>query len=240
MALRRRPNGAKLPRRGCPFPQVRQRPALRRGSGARGAWGLIMLVSGLALATLVLGRCQAALVTANALTSLTDRAHAADTFALPAHPPLDAGLPQTATITARDGSVLAELDDVHLGQRRAVPLAQIAPVLVQATVAAEDRRFFDHPGVDLVGLVRALGQNAQSNDVESGASTLEMQVVRNLVLADERTEQTLSRKLNEAIAALELDRRFSKADILETYLNVVYYGHRAYGAEAAAQVYFGK
>jgi membrane peptidoglycan carboxypeptidase len=88
--------------------------------------------------------------------------------------------------------------------------------------------------------VRALGQNAQSNDVESGASTLEMQVVRNLFLADERTEQTLSRKLNEAIAALELDRRFSKADVLETYLNVVYYGHRAYGAEAAAQVYFGK
>src|SRR5581483_6631447 len=143
-------------------------------------------------------------------------------------------------VLARDGSVLAELNDVHLGRRQAVPLSQIAPVLQSATVAAEDRRFFDHPGVDPLGLVRALGQNAQSADVESGASTLEMQLVRNLFLADERTEQTLSRKLKEAITAVQLDRTYSKPTILETYLNVVYYGHQAYGAEAAAQEYFGK
>src|SRR5262249_8122269 len=87
----------------------------------------------------------------------------------------------------------------------------------------------------LVGLVRALGQNAQGEGVESGASTLEMQVVRNLFLTDERSEQTLSRKLKEAIAALQLDRQFSKAAILETYLNVVYYGHQPSGAEAAAR-----
>jgi penicillin-binding protein 1C len=154
--------------------------------------------------------------------------------------PLDAALPQTASVLARDGSVLAELNDIHFGRRRAVPLAQIAPALWWATVATEDRRFFDHPGVDLLGLLRALGQNAGSGGIESGASTLEMQVVRNLFLADERMEQTLSRKLKEAAGALQLDRRFSKWEILEAYLNLVYYGHQAYGAEAAAQTYFGK
>ncbi|MBX5489539.1 MAG: transglycosylase domain-containing protein [Chloroflexi bacterium] len=159
---------------------------------------------------------------------------------LPPDRPLDAGLPQTATILARDGSVLAELNDIRSGRRQAVPLSQIAPALWWATVATEDRRFFEHPGVDPLGLIRALGQNAGSGAVQSGASTLEMQIVRNLFLADERTEQTLNRKLKEALGALELDQRFSKLEILETYLNVVYYGHQAYGAEAAAQTYFGK
>jgi penicillin-binding protein 1C len=242
---RRRPSYPALAKFNCP-PYLRRLALhrVRRGrlayGGRRWAWSLPLVMTALAVATALLASSEAPRVTANTLASFTQPVLASDRIGLPAGTSLDAGLPQTATITARDGSVLAELNDVHLGRRHAVPLADIAPDLVSATVAAEDRRFFNHPGVDLVGLVRALGQNAQSEGVESGASTLEMQVVRNLFLTDERTEQTLSRKLKEALAALQLDRQFSKTAILETYLNVVYYGHQAYGAEAAAQEYFGK
>lgn len=152
---------------------------------------------------------------------------------------LDAGLPQTATILARDGTVLAEVNDLRFGRRQSVPLAAISPYLVDATIAAEDRRFFEHQGVDFFGLARAIGQNAGSEGVASGASTLEMQLVRNLFLTDERTEQTLGRKLKEAAAAMQLVQRFSKPQLLEAYLNTVYYANQAYGAEAAARRYFG-
>jgi penicillin-binding protein 1C len=121
-----------------------------------------------------------------------------------------------------------------------VPLSAISQHLVDATMAAEDRRFFEHQGVDWVGLVRALGQNAGSDGVASGASTLEMQLVRNLFMPDERTDQTLSRKAREAVAALRLNERYRKAELIETYLNSVYYANQSYGAEAAAQRYFGK
>lgn len=154
--------------------------------------------------------------------------------------PLDAGLPQTARIYARDGSLLAEINDIHFGYREAVSLEEISENLILATLAAEDRRFISHPGVDPIGLLRALGQNTESQAVTSGASTLEMQLIRNLYLPDERDEQTLARKIKEAVAALQLDQRFTKAEILESYLNSVYYGNMAYGAEAAAKRYFGK
>jgi penicillin-binding protein 1C len=109
-----------------------------------------------------------------------------------------------------------------------------------ATMATEDRRYYTHPGVDPVGLVRALGSNAEAGGAAQGGSTIEMQLTRNLFLADEATERTLARKVKEALAAVELDKRYSKDDLLEAYLNIVYYGNRAFGAEAAAQVYFGK
>lgn len=162
------------------------------------------------------------------------------TIELPAGGPLDVGLPQTTTITARDGSILAEIDDVHYGRRIAVPLTAMTPDLVHATLAIEDRRYFDHPGVDAIGLLRALTENAGAGEAASGASTLEMQLVRNLFLADERSEQTVGRKMREAIAAVALNQRYSKKDLLQTYLNVVYYGNQAYGAEAAARRYFAK
>ncbi|MFN0073998.1 MAG: transglycosylase domain-containing protein [Chloroflexota bacterium] len=160
--------------------------------------------------------------------------------AIPLTGPLDQGLPQTSMIMARDGSVLAEINDVQFGRRVVVPLAELSPFLVLATVAAEDRRFFTHTGVDPIGFVRALVQNATSDGLASGASTLEMQLIRNLYMPDERTEQTLSRKLREALAAQRLDERASKAEVIEAYLNSVYYGNQAYGVEAAAQRYFGK
>jgi penicillin-binding protein 1C len=107
-------------------------------------------------------------------------------------------------------------------------------------MATEDRRYYTHPGVDPVGLVRALGTNAEAGGVSQGGSTIEMQLTRNLFLADERTERTLGRKVKEALAAVALDKRYSKDELLETYLNVVFYGNRAFGAEAASQAYFGK
>ncbi len=143
-------------------------------------------------------------------------------------------------IMARDGSTLAEINDVQYGRRLVVPLTQMSPYLVLATVAAEDRRFFNHTGVDPIGFLRALVQNATSDGLASGASTLEMQLIRNLYMPDEKLEQTLSRKVREAVAAQQLDERASKAEVIETYLNSVYYGNQAYGAEAAAQRYFGK
>ena len=140
----------------------------------------------------------------------------------------------------RDGTRLLELDDVHYGRRTFLSIREMARWLPLATLAVEDRRFYEHPGVDAVGLIRALGTNAESGDASQGASTIEMQLVRNLYLSDERTERTLARKVKEALAAVELDKRFSKEELLEAYLNVVFYGNRAYGAEAAAQTYFGK
>src|SRR5206468_4607570 len=107
---------------------------------------------------------------------------------------------------------------VRYGYRHSVPLSAISPLLPLATIAAEDRRFYEHRGVDPIGLVRALTQNANSDGVASGASTLEMQLVRNVFFPDEKTEQTLSRKLKEAIAAYQLDQRYSKSQLLESYL----------------------
>jgi len=151
---------------------------------------------------------------------------------------LDSGMPQTATILARDGTILAQVNDVNYGKRTHVSLDQIAPTMIEATVAAEDRRFYTHNGVDPFGLVRALTQNAGADAISSGASTLEMQLARNVFFPDERNDLTLSRKIKEAIAAVQLDQHFSKDQIIESYLNVVYYGNQAYGAEAAAEQYF--
>jgi penicillin-binding protein 1C len=163
-----------------------------------------------------------------------------NTIELPQAGRLDRGLPQTARISSRDGTVLAEIDDVRYGRRTYVPLSEMAPALVQATMATEDRRYYSHPGVDPVGLARALGSNAESGSAAQGGSTIEMQLTRNLFLTDERTERTLARKVKEALAAVELDKRYSKDELIEAYLNVVFYGNRAFGAEAASQIYFGR
>jgi penicillin-binding protein 1C len=153
---------------------------------------------------------------------------------------LDSGLPQSAIIRARDGTVLTEINDRNFGRRSSVSLEEISPYMLAATLAAEDRRFYQHSGVDFAGMARAFLQTASSEDAPSGGSTIEMQLARNVFLFDERNDQTLSRKVRETAAAMELDRRFSKSDILEAYLNIVYYGSMAHGVEAAAQTYFGK
>ena len=120
--------------------------------------------------------------------------------------------------------------------RRPVPLAQISPWLTQATIAVEDARFYRHPGVDPLAVVRALGQDIGQRRTVSGASTLTMQIAR---MMNDRP-RTWGAKIVEAFRALQLERCRDKSSILETYLNIAPYGGNLRGAEAAAQGYFGK
>ena len=116
-------------------------------------------------------------------------------------------------------------------------LAQISPWVPKATIAIEDRRFFDHGGVDPEGIVRALWADLRAGQVVQGGSTITQQLVRNLTTS---REQTVVRKVNEACLAVKLERAWSKPRILASYLNHVFYGSQAYGIEAASQTYFSK
>jgi penicillin-binding protein 1A len=118
-----------------------------------------------------------------------------------------------------------------------VPLKELPKYLPQAFLAIEDRRFYDHFGIDPIGIIRALAANAMHRGVAQGGSTLTQQLAKNLFLTQERTYQ---RKLQELGLAFWLEHKFSKPQILELYLNRVYFGAGAYGVEAAAQRYFGK
>jgi 1A family penicillin-binding protein len=141
----------------------------------------------------------------------------------------------------RNGYLLYEIMDPSGGRRILVPYEQISPYLINATVATEDARFWHHPGVDPIGIARALFQNVQEGGIVSGASTIPQILVRNVLLSpEERTEQTVLRKIREAVLASEVSRRYSKREILEIYLNEVNFGNLAYGIEAAAETYFGK
>ncbi len=141
----------------------------------------------------------------------------------------------------RNGHLLYEIFDPHGGRRTLVPYEQISPYLINATIATEDQRFWQHPGVDPIGIVRAVWQNIKERDIVSGASTIPQQLVRLVFLSpEERTRQNLSRKIREAVLASEVSRRYSKRDILEMYLNEINYGNLAYGIAAAAETYFGK
>ncbi|PZF88094.1 glycosyl transferase, partial [Micromonospora endophytica] len=154
--------------------------------------------------------------------------------------------PQRSYLYANDGKTLiTTFYDVN---RTDVALAEIAPVMQQAIVAAEDRRFYDHGGVDLRGMLRALVSNVSSG-TEQGGSTLTMQYVRNVLKSDpnrtaeERaaaTEQTVGRKLQEIRYAKALEQQLSKDEILNRYLNIAYFGSGAYGIAAASQRYFSK
>ncbi|MFI1197453.1 transglycosylase domain-containing protein [Micromonospora sp. NPDC020750] len=155
--------------------------------------------------------------------------------------------PQRSYLYANDGKTLiTTFYDVN---RTDVPLAEIAPVMRQAIVAAEDRRFYSHGGADLRGLARALVANVTGGGTEQGGSTLTMQYVRNVLktdpnrTAEERqaaTEQTVGRKLQEIRYATALEQRLSKDEILNGYLNIAYFGSGAYGIAAASQRYFAK
>jgi len=155
---------------------------------------------------------------------------------------------ETTQIYARDGqTLLYELVDPQGGRRTVVDLSRIPKALRDATVAVEDANFYENPGVDLRGIIRALVLNYQQDCAGeqcrpvSGGSTITQQLVRNVLLPpEERTRISLDRKLREAILAYRVSREYSKDQILALYLNEVYYGSQAYGVEAAAQAYFGK
>ncbi len=118
-----------------------------------------------------------------------------------------------------------------------VPIAQMPPYLIQAVLATEDRRFFDHHGIDPIGTARALTVNAGSSGVVQGGSTLTQQLAKNLFLSNERT---VGRKIKEAYLALWLENHLSKREILQTYLDRVYMGGGTFGIQAASEFYFGK
>lgn len=144
-------------------------------------------------------------------------------------------------ILDREGRLLYEILPEEGGRHVAVPLQKVPLALRQATIATEDRSFYQHPGFDFVGMLRAVWINLQGGKTVAGGSTITQQVARNLLMQPgERLERTLRRKLREVILAWQLTRQFSKDQILELYLNQTYYGGMAYGVEAAAQTFFGK
>jgi penicillin-binding protein 1A len=142
--------------------------------------------------------------------------------------------PPTIQIVGLDGTVLASRGEMA-GTN--VALKDLPPYLPKAFIAIEDRRFYSHYGVDPIGIARAAVTNVLHRGVSQGGSTLTQQLAKNLFLTQERTMQ---RKLQEVELALWLERKHTKAEILELYLNRVYFGSGAYGVEAASQKYFGK
>lgn len=142
--------------------------------------------------------------------------------------------PPTIQITGMDGSVIATRGEMPGAN---VSLKDLPPYLPKAFIAIEDRRFYSHFGIDPTGIIRAAVTNLLHRGVSQGGSTLSQQLAKNLFLTQERTMQ---RKLQEVELALWLERKYSKNEILELYLNRVYFGSGAYGVEAAAQKYFGK
>lgn len=147
----------------------------------------------------------------------------------------------TTQIVDREGNLLWEIIDPSGGRRTDVSLGQISPHAINATIATEDRFFFLNVGVDPIAITRAVFDNFSEGQIVSGASTITQQLARNVFLTPkERTEKSFSRKLREAVLAVEINRRYTKQQILEVYFNQIYYGNLAYGIEAAAQTYFGK
>lgn len=137
-------------------------------------------------------------------------------------------------VYTRDGKLIAQY-----GAKRRVPvtLDQIPKQLIQAVLATEDARYYSHPGVDFIGLIRAVKAVISSGHKVQGASTITMQVARNFFLT---RKKTYARKIKEILLALKIDKELSKDKVLELYLNKVYFGSRAYGVAAAARVYYGK
>ena len=203
------------PRR-APRRRARPKPKRRSSGSLIGAllyWGLTLAVWG------VIGLGGLAVYYGSQLPPI-------DQLQIPKRPP-------NIAILAADGEALANRGDTGGAAMR---LADLPPFLPKAFVAIEDRRFYSHWGVDPVGIGRALTRNIAGRGGMQGGSTLTQQLAKNLFLTQERT---ISRKIQEAILALWLEHKYSKDQILELYLNRVYFGSGAYGVEAASERYFG-
>ena len=144
---------------------------------------------------------------------------------------------QSTRIYDREGNLLNETFDPDAGKRIEVALDRMSKYVVNATIATEDANFYRHPGVDPVALARAVYYAVQERDVVAGGSTITQQLVKRVLLTP---EMSVTRKIKEAILAAEITRRYSKNEILEMYLNEVFYGSMAYGIDAAAETFFGK
>ena len=158
---------------------------------------------------------------------------------------LATALPDVSALQDYQPSLVTEVYDRHeeliaeffVEKRRLVHLSEIPAHVRNATIAAEDSRFYSHGGVDYIGIGRAVWVNLRAGTTREGASTITQQVARNLFLTRERT---LRRKIREAILARRIEQRYDKDSILQIYLNQIFYGHNTYGIEAAAQLYCGK
>lgn len=137
-------------------------------------------------------------------------------------------------VYSKDGLMIGEF-----GERRRIPvkLEQVPQTLIDAVLDVEDQRFFEHKGIDFYGISRAARQLITTGKKQEGGSTITMQVARNFFL---NREKTFTRKINEVLLAFSIDKYFTKREILELYLNKIFFGHRAYGIAAAAQAYYGK
>ncbi len=147
--------------------------------------------------------------------------------------PPEAPQAQTTVLYDANGGELATLQGVE--NRFPVSIDQVPPVLIAAVVAAEDRKFFVHGGIDPLGIARATWADIRRKGVTQGGSTITQQYVKNAYVG---TDYTLWRKIREAVIAVKIERKFDKHEILERYLNTVYFGRGAYGIQAAAQAYF--
>jgi len=150
-------------------------------------------------------------------------------------------LPESTKILDREGRVLYDSAGPADAHHTYVPLGQMPAHLKQAFIATEDASFYSHPGVDVRAVVRAALTNLRYGELQSGGSTITQQLARNLYFEPaERSSKNPLRKIREAVLALRLDRSLSKDEILEEFLNRVYFGNLAYGVEAAAHTYFGR
>jgi len=141
---------------------------------------------------------------------------------------------ETTKIYADNGELIANL---YIENRTLVPLSQISENLQLAIIAVEDARFYEHRGIDIYRTLGALVENIRSRQVVQGGSTITQQLARSLFLT---REKTASRKIKEVLLSFQIERRYSKEEILELYLNQIYFGQGAYGVKTAARVYFGK
>lgn len=147
---------------------------------------------------------------------------------------------------AESGTVREKWDDVahfkealesRVHREKFVPYDKIPDLLKKGIIATEDRRYYDHGAVDIIGVGRAFITNSMAGETLEGGSTIAQQTVKNIFLSNERT---MTRKIEELALAVQLERNYSKEEILELYLNTIYFGHGAYGVGEASRVYFGK
>lgn len=136
-----------------------------------------------------------------------------------------------------DVSHFRESLESRVHREKFVPYDKIPDLLKKGIIATEDRRYYDHGAVDIIGVVRAFITNSMAGETLEGGSTIAQQTVKNIFLSNDRT---MTRKLEELALAVQLERNYSKEEILELYLNTIYFGHGAYGVGEASRVYFGK
>lgn len=182
----------------------------------------LLVLAGLLLFAILVGGVSAGVAVAVARREVPDIARL---YATPS---------QTTRIYAASGELVASL---YRENRVTVALGDVPSHVRRAVIAVEDARFYEHRGVDIVGTTRAVWHNIRAGRVVEGGSTITQQLARLLFLTPERV---LSRKLTEMAIALEIERRLTKNEILERYLNEIYFGQGAYGIEMASRIYFGK